>query len=250
MDVEHHLVPSPSEVVQRESQAIPAHSLGEVLGQLATVGLGFPPAARVPLLISNAVIRRGAGVGVEELAPAGQLHGQKREGEPEGQLLAERHPYSGYGSPAGADGVHGGFLHRIPELADAGVLPAPAPDDVHQAVVVQAQLIAAHPFHGPDTALVAQGQRCHLAALAVLVVGVALDDAVEGHTEDAGCGGLVDLAGGAENVQHPLLTSQPCDQPGLDGREVGIYEGAPFAGHQRCADQLAQSVGHIVGQQS
>ena len=114
----------------RESQAVPAHSLGEILGQLAAVGLGFPPAARVPLLISNAVIRRGAGVGVEELAPAGQLYGQKREGKAPGHLFAERHSYSGNRSPAGADGVHRCVLHPAPELADAGVLPAPAVHDV------------------------------------------------------------------------------------------------------------------------
>ena len=146
--------------------------------------------------------------------------------------------------------MHRCVLHSAPELADAGVLPAPAVHDVLQALVVQTQLIAAHALHSAHTALVAQSQRCHFAALAVFVVGVALDDAVEGHAEDAGCGGLVDLAGGAENVQHPLLTGQPCDQPGFDGREVGIHEGAAFAGHQRRADELAQRIRYIVGQQS
>ena len=96
--------------------------------------------------------------------------------------------------------MHGSILHPAPELADAGVLPAPAVHDVLQALVVQTQLIAAHALHSAHTALVAQSQRCHFTALAVFVVGVALDDAVKGHAEDAGCGGLVDLAGGAENV--------------------------------------------------
>lgn len=131
-----------------------------------------------------------------------------------------------------------------------GVLPPPAVHDVLQALIIQTQLIATHALHGPHAALVAQSQCCYFAALAVPVVWVALDDAVEGYTENAGCGGLVDLAGGAENVQHPLLTGQPCDQPGLDGGEIGVDEGAALAGHQRGADELAQSVRYIVGQQS
>ena len=102
--------------------------------------------------------------------------------------------------------MHSGVLHPAPELADAGVLPPPAVHDVLQALVVQTQLIAAHALHSAHAALIAQSQRCHFAALAVLVVGVAFGDAVKGHAEDAGCGGFVDLAGGAENVQHPLLT--------------------------------------------
>ena len=47
---------------------------------------------------------------------------------------------------------------------------------------------------------------------------------------------------GAEHLQPPLLSGQPCQHSGLDGGKVSVYQRLPRRSGQRSADQLGQCI--------
>lgn len=65
-----------------------------------------------------------------------------------------------------------------------------------------------------------------------------------GHAEHLRGRGLIDFAVGAEHLQPPLLTGQPGDDTGLNGRKVSVNEDMTLRGHKSGADELAESVRH------
>lgn len=142
----------------------------------------------------------------------------------------------------------GGQFHPPPELDDVWVLLPPAVDHVLDFLVWQVfqRPAGVHPPHGPDPALVAQGQGGDLATLPVAVVGIPLDDGLHRDAEHLRCRCLVDSPGRAENVKHPFLARLPGNQPGLDGGEVGINEHRPRRRNQRRPDHLAEQVVDIA----
>ena len=186
-----------------------------------------------------------ARVGVVELSAAGQAHGHEWERAGRAGFHAEGDARDSQAAAFAVDDEFGRVLHRSPELHNVGVLLPPAVHHVLDFLVWQVFQRAAdvHPAHGPYPALVAQGQGGNLAALAVAVVRVALDDGFDRDTEHLCCCGFVNFARGSENVQHPFLPGLPGNQPGFDGRKVGINEHRAGRGDQRCAYHLAE---HIV----
>ena len=84
----------------------------------------------------------------------------------------------------------------------------------------------------------ALGKTSTLALLAQGVLRVSFFDALQGDPEHLGGAGLVDFAMGAEHLQPPLLTSQPGDDTGLDGRKVSVNEDVALRGDESGADEL------------
>ena len=59
-----------------------------------------------------------------------------------------------------------------------------------------------------------------------------------------GCGGLIDLAVCAEDIEDPLLSGVPRDDTGFDGREVAHMEDVSGRGDEGGADKLRQGGRH------
>ena len=56
--------------------------------------------------------------------------------------------------------------------------------------------------------------------------------------------GLIDFAVGAEHLQPPLLTGQPRDDTGLNGRKIGVNQDVALRGNKSGADELTEGVRH------
>ena len=94
-----------------------------------------------------------------------------------------------------------------------------------------------------QTAFCDTGQHGHLALLAEVTVGaVLLDRDVVHH----GGGLAVDVLATAEGVQDSLLASDPRQDAGLDGGEVGDDEAAPVGGDEGRPDQLGEDEGRLA----
>ena len=89
------------------------------------------------------------------------------------------------------------------------------------------------------------GQFSDLALLPQMPVDTVLD---HGNMEHGGCAGTVNVAVLPEHLLPPGLTGQPCDDPRLDGGEVGHDEPASLFWHERGTDQLLQYIGRAVVQ--
>ena len=107
-------------------------------------------------------------------------------------------------------------LTGAPELYYLRVSQAPLVDHALQ-LLVRDRAALIHLTHRTDAALVPAGQHGDLALLSQLcVLPVFFYRHVVHHTGRF----AVDILAGLKRIQHPLLTRDPCDHPGLDRAKI------------------------------
>ena len=195
--------------------------VGAQVGEAQFVKLGFRPQLRLV---------------VGQAAPGGQ--GDKEEVTFTGKADAV-----GQGHLFPLHGTDGGVLHVIPIADNVRVGLPPVLHNHRQLLLWYAALQGAHVDEGPNAALIAASQRCHLALGAQIGAGAALLDVILGHMKHLGGGGLIDKAVPPEHVQHPFFICQPRQYTGLDGGVVAHNEAAPLGGDEGGADELGQHEG-------
>ena len=184
-----------------------------------------------------------AGAHIVELAARGELNGETVGALVVVILTGQQQAIDAHTAALGDD-LHSGVVHGIPQVTDALVGLTPAAHDVRQVLLRDAHVQGSHVDECAGAALVAQGQLCHLALLPECILWIALFDELNGHAEHLRGGGLIDFSVGAEHLQPPLLTGQPGDDTGLNGRKVSVNEDMPLRGHKGGADELAEGVRH------
>ena len=141
--------------------------------------------------------------------------------------------------PVLCDGGLGRQLAGPPELHDVRVGVPPHVDDALQ-LVLRDGAVLVHALHGSDASLVAAGKHGDLALLPEAAVHAVLHDR---HVVHHGSGGTIHVAAVPEGLQRPLLTGQPCDHAGFDGREVRDDEPAAVRRDEGRPDQLGEDEG-------
>ena len=225
MDVHHDVIAQSCDPLHGYGQAVSGDGLGDVLDQLAAVGLSLSPL--LGFLIDSHVddvlaavprVHLQVGVPVAELPAAGQLDEQVAVDVAEGDAVLQSDGAVFF------DDCPGRHLAVAPELHHAGVGPPPLVHDALELVLRDGAALV-HALHGADAALVAAGQNCDLSFLAEVAVGSVL---FHGHVVHHGGGLAIDVLALPESLQGPFLAGDPRQHAGLDGREVRDNEAAAF----------------------
>ena len=174
-------------------QAVPRRGLRDVLHQLPPIG--FHPGVVLGVV--------GAQIGEAQFVKLGfrpQLRLVVGQAAPGGQGDKEEVTFTGKADAVGQGhlfplhGTDGGVLHVIPIADNVRVGLPPVLHNHRQLLLWYAALQGAHVDEGPNAALIAASQRCHLALGAQIGAGAALLDVILGHMKHLGGGGLIDEA--------------------------------------------------------
>ena len=148
-------------------------------------------------------------------------------------------PVEGHFTDAG-----GGFLSYnrprraiqcVPERHDIGICGTPC---VYQRLHFILGHLRAHGLQRADSAAIATTEGSLFAFLTILIVRIALDDALLRNMEHAAGGRFVDFTLAAEFLQHPFLVRQPSQHARLNGGKVRHEKTASILRDERRADQL------------
>ena len=233
MDVENHGVAVLLQRQQRVSQDIPCNGLRRVFRQLPAEGLlhdHLP--GRVGRIVTDGVVAEAVFREMRRLIAEISAGGQAHE-----HLIVL--PVEGHFTDAG-----GGFLtnnrprrtiQRVPERHNIGIGGAPC---VYQRLHFFLGHLRAHGLQRADSAAVATTEGSLFAFLTILIVRIALDDALLRNMEHAAGGRFVDFALAAKFLQHPFLVRQPRQHARLDGGKVRHEKTASILRDERRADQF------------